>query len=74
MRWDPLEEALLRNIEVIPRDRTIGLVVARVRGRLDQLKKEIEKKTKWYDRFARDRVLEAIGKTTQILAGFNQSK
>lgn len=63
-QFDPLEEPLLRAIQFVKRERGSRSELHKIRGRLDQMRKDIEKKTVWYDRFARERVLDALSQHT----------
>lgn len=67
LKLDPIEEGLMRAMDLLLRERGAKAEIQKIRGRLDYLKKEIEKKSQWYDQTARRRVIERITSTTTTL-------
>ena len=68
LKLDLLEAPLLRSLDLVKRERRSKAFLNKLCGRLEHLCGDFEKKLNWYDRFARDRVLEAARKTVQSLA------
>jgi hypothetical protein len=68
LRLDPLEDSLTNAMELSRRRRFSKPDTHKVRAKIDQLKKELEKKSEWFDQSAKKRVLEAINRTVQSLS------
>lgn len=67
LKLDPLEDGLLRALEYLQRERGTRADINRVRGRLEYLRKEIDKSQQWYDQYARQRVIDRISSTSATL-------
>jgi hypothetical protein len=68
-RLDPLEEPWLHVVDLIQRERNVGGQLHKVRGRLDHMKRAIEKKSQWYDQSARSRVIDGLGRGVTSMIG-----
>jgi DNA polymerase III delta prime subunit len=67
LRLDPIEDAFVRAMEMMVRERGAKQEIQKIRGRLDYLRKEVERKSQWFDKSARDRIVQAITSTSQAL-------
>ena len=65
VKLDPTEDAFVRAFELLLRERGARAELQKLRGRLEYLRREIERKSQWFDRAARDRVVQAAVVTAQ---------
>ncbi len=71
IKLDPLEDPLIRASHLIQRERGTRTDLSKIRGRLEYVKRVIDDKTKWYDRFACERVVTSWLSTANILSSKN---
>jgi hypothetical protein len=74
LKLDPIEDAISINVELLSRERGARSELQKVKGRLDHVKKEFERKSQWYDRFARDRIIESFSRAGNALTMAAKSK
>ena len=67
-KLDPIEEPLVKAIDMIGVVKVSKPIIHKISGRLDYLKRELNRSDRWYDRFAMQRVIECAVKTVQTLA------
>ena len=70
IKLDPLEDSLVLVMELTRRRRLSRPKGHKARAKIEQMKKELEKSSEWFDQGAKSRVLESINRTLQ---GFAQS-
>jgi DNA polymerase III delta prime subunit len=68
IRLDPLEDPISRSLDLMTRDRFTKSEAQKIRGRVEHLAREIERKSQWYDRTSSKRVAEKARATAQVLA------
>jgi hypothetical protein len=68
IKFDPLEAPLLRSLELLKRERRPRPMLTKLRGKLENFRGEIDKKSTWYDRFARERISGSAASAVQSLA------
>jgi len=59
---------LSRSLDLMLRDRLTKVENQKLRGRVEHLSREIERKSQWYDRTANKRVVEKLGRLQSLWA------
>jgi hypothetical protein len=67
LKLDPLEEPLANAIGTLEVVRAVKPVLHKLSGRLDKVKRELNKSEQWYDRHAMQRVVDAATKASEAL-------
>jgi hypothetical protein len=73
VRCDPLEDAIIAAMTLAQRQRGSKPDLYKAKARIEQLKKEIEKNSEWYDQSAKNRALDSISRALERLSGLTKS-
>lgn len=68
-----MEDPFSRSFDLMLRDRFVKTDLQKLKGKLDLLAREVEKKSKWYDQSSRRRIVEKAN-STAIATGEKSEK
>jgi hypothetical protein len=67
LKLDPIEEGVARATDLLQRERLAKQDQQKVKGRMEYLRKEVERKSQWFDPSTRKRVTEKLATVAQFV-------
>lgn len=71
---DPIEDGFVQAAGLMLRERVTKGEMQKMRGRLDYVRRELERKSQWFDSHVKDRVVQAAVTTIDSLARLTETK